>query len=44
MDKDAFWVNLHEDRFEDPNLFEGLLENFSVATKGKLTLCELKTV
>ncbi|XP_061165024.1 protein diaphanous homolog 2-like isoform X2 [Saccostrea echinata] len=35
MDKEAFWVNVHEDKFEDPNLFAGLLENFAVATKGK---------
>lgn len=34
MDKEAFWVNVHEDKFEDQNLFEGLLENFAVATKG----------
>lgn len=34
MDKSAFWVNVHEDKFEDRNLFEGLLENFAVATKG----------
>lgn len=35
MDKEAFWVNVHEDNFEDQNLFEGLLENFAVATKEK---------
>ncbi|XP_078323555.1 protein diaphanous homolog 2-like isoform X6 [Crassostrea virginica] len=35
MDKSAFWVNVHEDKFEDRNLFEGLLENFAVATKEK---------
>nr|UIX27111.1 diaph-b [Tauphaedusa tau] len=29
LDRDSIWVNLHEDQFESPDIFEGLEELFS---------------